>query len=162
MRSACSRSGSTASAGGREFYQDVWQIAPALRPLKQDVVGGVGNVLWVVFGTVGIVLLIACANVTNLLLVRAEGRERELAVRAALGAGSWRIARDVLLETVSLAALGGALGLAFAYGALGLLARFGPTTLPRLARDRARLAGRCARRWACRCWPASCSERYPR
>lgn len=118
--------------GGRAFYQEVWQIAPALRPLKQDVVGTVGNVLWVVFGTVGVVLLIACANVTNLLLVRAEGRERELAVRAALGAGSWRIARDLLVETVSLAALGGAIGLAFAYGALGLLRRFGPSTLPRL------------------------------
>ena len=118
--------------GGREFFQAVWQIAPALRPLKQDVVGNVGSVLWVVFGTVGVVLLIACANVTNLLLVRAEGRERELAVRAALGAGSWRIARELLLETVALAALGGALGLAFAYGALGLLRKFGPSTLPRL------------------------------
>ncbi|HET7923311.1 MAG TPA: FtsX-like permease family protein, partial [Rhodanobacteraceae bacterium] len=118
--------------GGRQFYQPVWQIAPALRPLKQDVVGSVGGVLWVVFGTVGVVLLIACANVTNLLLVRAEGRERELAVRAALGAGSWRIARQLLLEIVSLAAFGGALGLAFAYGALKLLRRFGPATLPRL------------------------------
>ena len=118
--------------GGRAFYQAVWQIAPALRPLKQDVVGSVGNVLWVVFGTVGVVLLIACANVTNLLLVRAEGRERELAVRAALGAGSWRIARGLLVETLSLATFGGALGLAFAYGALGLLRRFGPATLPRL------------------------------
>jgi predicted permease len=118
--------------GGRQFFQPVWQISPALRPLKQDVVGGIGSVLWIVFGTVGVVLLIACANVTNLLLVRAEGRERELAVRAALGAGSWRIARDVLVESVSLAALGGALGLAFAYGALGLLRRFGPPTLPRL------------------------------
>ncbi len=118
--------------GGRTFYQDVWQIAPALRPLKQDVVGSIGSVLWVVLGTVGVVLLIACANVTNLLLVRAEGRERELAVRAALGAGSWRVARDVLVECVSLAALGGVLGLAFAYGALGLLRRFGPPTLPRL------------------------------
>ncbi len=118
--------------GGRAFYQDVWQIAPALRPLKQDVVGSVGNVLWVVLGTVGVVLLIACANVTNLLLVRAEGRERELAVRAALGAGSWRIARVLLLETVTLALLGGALGLAVAYSALGLLRRFGPAALPRL------------------------------
>ena len=118
--------------GGRQFYQPVWQIAPALRPLKQDVIGSIGSVLWVVFGTVGVVLLIACANVTNLLLVRAEGRERELAVRAALGAGAWRISRGLLLETVSLAALGGALGLAFAYGALGVLRRFGPATLPRL------------------------------
>ena len=63
-----------------------WRITPALRPLKQDVVGNVGNVLWVVMGTIGIVMLIACANVANLLLVRAEARQQELAVRAALGA----------------------------------------------------------------------------
>ncbi len=118
--------------GGTEIYRDIWQIAPALRPLKQDVVGGIGNVLWVVLGTVGVVLLIACANVTNLLLVRAESRERELAVRAALGAGTWRVARGLLFESLSLAMLGGALGLAFADGALALLQRFGPATLPRL------------------------------
>jgi predicted permease len=123
----------TRLSGGSEIYRDIWQIAPALRPLKQDVVGGIGNVLWVVLGTVGVVLVIACANVTNLLLVRAESRERELAVRAALGAGTWRVARGLLFESVSLAALGGALGLAFAYGALALLQRFGPATLPRLA-----------------------------
>jgi putative ABC transport system permease protein len=118
--------------GARAVYQDIWQIAPALRPLKQDVLGGIGNVLWVVLGTVGIVLLIACANVTNLLLVRAEVRQRELAVRTALGAGSWCVARVLLLESVSLALLGGALGIAIAYGALELLRRIGPASLPRL------------------------------
>ena len=66
---------------------ETWRITPALRPLKQDVVGNVGNVLWVVMGTIGMVMLIACANVANLLLVRAEARQQELAVRAALGAG---------------------------------------------------------------------------
>jgi predicted permease len=120
-------------SGGREIYRDIWQIAPALRPLKQDVVGSIGNVLWVVLGTVGVVLVIACANVTNLLLVRAESRERELAVRAALGAGTWRVARGLLFESVSLAVLGGVLGLALAEGALTLLQRFGPATLPRLS-----------------------------
>ena len=72
------------------------QDRPVLRPLKQDVVGDIGNVLWVLMGTVGMVLLIACANVANLLLVRAEGRQQELAVRAALGAGWRRIARELL------------------------------------------------------------------
>jgi ABC-type antimicrobial peptide transport system permease subunit len=64
-----------------------WRIAPATRPLKRDVIGNIGDVLWVVMSTIGLVLLIACANVANLLLVRAEARKHELAIRAALGAG---------------------------------------------------------------------------
>jgi hypothetical protein len=70
------------------------RIAPRLRFLKNVLVGDIGNTLWVLMGTVGIVLLIACANVANLLLVRANGRQHELAVRAALGAGWGRIARN--------------------------------------------------------------------
>src|SRR5579859_1387802 len=81
-------------------------IAPNLRPLKQDVVGDVGNVLWVLMGSIGIVLLIACANVANLLLVRVEGRRQELAVRTALGAGRGRLAADLLLESAVLGVLG--------------------------------------------------------
>jgi predicted permease len=123
------------SFGGnaRAVYEQTWRIAPALRPLKQDVVGNIGNVLWVVMGTIAIVLLIACANVANLLLVRAEGRRHELAVRAALGAGSWRIGRVLLLESVLLGLLGGALGVGLAYGALQLLIASGPGSLPRLS-----------------------------
>ena len=121
----------TFAGGGATFYRDVWRIGPALRPLKQEVVGGVGNVLWVVLGTVGVVLLIACANALNLLLVRAESRERELAVRAALGAGRWRIARVLMLESLMLGALGGVLGLVVAVAMLRLLAALGPA-LPRL------------------------------
>src|SRR5262249_36709886 len=81
------------------------RIAPNLRPFKNDLVGDVGHVLWVLMGTVGLVLLIACANVANLLLVRTEGRQQELAVRAALGASAGRIARELLLESLTLGLL---------------------------------------------------------
>jgi putative ABC transport system permease protein len=108
-------------------------IAPNLRPLKQDVIGNIGSVLWVLMGTIGIVLLIACANVANLLLVRAEGRQQELAIRTALGADRRRIAADLLFESVSLGLVGGALGLGVAYGALRLLVAMGPASLPRLS-----------------------------
>jgi len=108
------------------------RIGPALTPLKQDVVGDIRDTLWVLMGTIGVVLLIACANVANLLLVRVEGRQQELATRAALGAGWWRIARELLLESLVLGLAGGVLGLAVAYGALKLLVAVGPETLPRL------------------------------
>ena len=108
------------------------RLSPDIKPLKQQVVGDVGTVLWVLMGTIGLVLLIACANVANLLLVRAEGRQQELAIRAALGAGWGRIAREMLLESVILGFLGGALGLGFAYAAVRILVAKGPATLPRL------------------------------
>ena len=107
-------------------------LAAYVIPLEQEVVGDVGSVLWVLLGTVGIVLLIACANVANLFIVRAEGRQREIAVRAALGAGRARVTAQLLLETLALGLAGGALGLAVAYAGLELLVRVGPETLPRL------------------------------
>ncbi|MGC2160836.1 MAG: ABC transporter permease [Silvibacterium sp.] len=103
-----------------------------LRPLKQDVVGDIGNVLWVLMGSIVMVLLIACANVANLLLVRVEGRRQELAIRAALGAGWKRIAGDLLFESVVLAVIGSALGLALAYAGLRVLVALAPTGLPRI------------------------------
>jgi predicted permease len=108
------------------------KLGPKVRPLSQDVIGDVGKLLWVLMGSIGVVLLIACANVANLLLVRAEGRHQELAVCAALGASPWRIARQFLLESAVLGVLGGALGLVLAWGALHLLIALGPAGLPRL------------------------------
>jgi len=104
----------------------------SLHPLKQDVVGDVGNVLWVLMGSIVIVLLAACANVANLLLVRAEGRRQELAIRSALGAGRGRITADLLIESLVLGLAGSASGLALAFGALRLLRALKPTGLPRL------------------------------
>ena len=107
-------------------------IAPRLRPIRDVLVGDTGNMLWVLMGTVGIVLSIACANVANLLLVRADGRRQELAIRAALGAGWGRIARELLLESALLGMAGGALGLALAYGALRVLVASELARLPRI------------------------------
>jgi putative ABC transport system permease protein len=109
-----------------------WRIAPAVQPLKEQVVGSASSMLWVLMGTIGAVLLIACANVANLMLVRAESRRHELSVRAMLGAGSGRIAKELLVESLVLGALGGVLGLAVAALGLQALVMFGPTNLPRL------------------------------
>ncbi len=102
------------------------------RPLKQEYVGDIGNVLWVLLGTVGIVLLIACANVANLFLVRSEGRQQEVAVRTALGAARAQIARQFLVESLVLGLLGGLAGFGLAFGGVRLLTWMGPETLPRL------------------------------
>ena len=102
-----------------------------IRPLKQEVIGNVGELLWVVMGTIGMVMLIACANVTNLLLVRAEARRQEFAVRTALGGGWTRIVRG-LVESVLLGLMGGAVGVALAYAGVRLLLAIGPSNLPRL------------------------------
>jgi predicted permease len=108
------------------------RIGPNVRPFKQDVIGDVGKTLWVLMATIGMVLLIACANVANLLLVRAEGRQQELAIRAALGASRLQIAGELLFESLLLGLAGGALGLALAYAAIRALIALAPTGLPRL------------------------------
>jgi len=108
------------------------RLGPKVRPLSQDVVGDIGKLLWVLMGSIGVVLLIACANVANLLLVRAEGRHQELAIRGALGASRWNIAADFLLESLVIGILGSCLGLLLAEGALRLLVAIAPQGLPRL------------------------------
>ncbi len=104
-----------------------------VRPLKEAVVGDVGRTLWILLGTVGFVLLIACANVANLLLVRAEGRQREVALRVAVGAGRAQVLRAFLGESLVLAAAGGALGVAVAALAVRLSVGVVPTDIPRMA-----------------------------
>ncbi|MGB6470875.1 MAG: ABC transporter permease [Candidatus Acidiferrales bacterium] len=114
-----------------KLFEDA-HIAPMLHPVKDDVIGDVGNALWLLMASIGMVLLIACANVANLLLVRVEGRRQELAVRSALGASWRRLASDMLLESIVLGLVGSAIGLAFAYGALRALVAIAPDGLPRL------------------------------
>ena len=99
--------------------------------LQSDVVGNIARALWVLQVAVGFVLLIACANMANLLLARAESRHREFAIRTALGAGRTRLLRQFLTEGVGLAILGGAAGLALAYVGLNALIRANPDSLPR-------------------------------
>jgi putative ABC transport system permease protein len=107
-------------------------LSAVVIPLKEHVVGNVRKTLWILLGTVGFVLLIACANVGNLFLVRAEAREREVAVRAALGAGRRQLRRFYVTEGSLLTLAGAALGLVIARFGVQALVRFGPRTLPRL------------------------------
>jgi predicted permease len=107
-------------------------ITPAFKSLKVSLLGDIGGVLWVLMGTIGLVLLIACANVANLMLVRTQSRQQELAVRSALGASWWQIARELMLESLVLGVAGGAVGAGLAFAALFLLQFLHPADLPRL------------------------------
>ena len=108
------------------------ELRPDVRPLADDVIGNVGEILWILLAAVGVVLLIACGNVANLFLVRAEGRQQELAMRAALGASRGRIRRALLAESVVLALAGGMVGVALAWAAIALLRTIAPAELPRV------------------------------
>ncbi len=108
------------------------KMSVLVHPLRDDVVGDIQRILWVLLGSVGVILVIACANVANLFLVRAEGRQREVAVRTALGGTRLDVARLFLGESVALSLLGGVLGLALAAAGVRLLVALRPQGIPRL------------------------------
>jgi predicted permease len=111
-------------------------VVSTARTIKEATIGGIAPALWMVLASVGLVLFVACANVANLFLVRSESRQREVAVRLALGAGRAGIARYFMAESVLLSLAGGAIGLGLAWGAVRLLVSTGPATLPRLGEVR--------------------------
>src|SRR5207249_5281457 len=103
----------------------------AARPLKETLVGGVGQSLWVIQVAVGLLLFVACTNVANLLLAQATARQREFAVRAALGATRWRLARQFIAENLLLALLAGGVGVLLSFGGVATLVALNQGNLPR-------------------------------
>lgn len=123
-----------AAEGSSDFraFIEAGRLAPVVKPLKTEIVGDVSQPLWILLGTVAFVFLIACANVTNLFLVRAEARQKEMAVRAALGGGRSELIGHYAAESLLIAGAGGALGLALSWTALRALLRMAPPDIPRL------------------------------
>ncbi len=121
----------------RRALSDFGPKTLAAVPLRDRLVGPVQSTIYLLAGAVGLLLLIACANVANLLLARATARSREIALRAALGANRWRIVRQLTVESLLLGVAGGTLGLAFAIAGTAALVQMAPTTLPRLSEVRA-------------------------
>lgn len=119
-----------------QMILDQAKPVPVLIPMKEDVTGGIAKTLWLVAAAAALVLLVACANVTNLVLVRADARQRELAVREALGAGRGRVLGHFLAESAVIAGLAGVVGTALAALAIRVLVGAGPEEIPRLAEVR--------------------------
>jgi predicted permease len=114
------------------FRDGSFALSGSALSLRDETVGRVSTLLYVIFAAVGVVLLIACADIASLMLTRAAGRTREMAVRVALGAGRGTLVRQVLLETGALAVCGGVLGVFLAYWASGVFVRLAPAAMPRL------------------------------
>ena len=119
-----------------QMMLDQAKPVPRLIPMREDIVGGVARTLWIVAAAALLVLLVTCANVANLLLVRADARHRELSVRSALGASRGRVMIHFFTETALLALVSAALGLGAAYAAIRVLVAAGPAGIPRLAEIR--------------------------
>ena len=123
----------TAASTRAGLYPEAMRFDAFAVPVEEEIRGGARRALVLVFGAVGFLLLMACANVANLLLARAEGRQREIAVRAAIGAGKGRLIRQLLTESLVLAVAGGALGLLLAWAGVKIIAAKGAAGLPALA-----------------------------
>jgi predicted permease len=115
------------------LYPEQMQFDTVVLSLADEVLGNVRRAIWLLFGAVAFLLLIACANVANLLLVRSEARQREIAVRAALGAGAGRVVRQLVTESLVLAAAAAVVGLLLAYAGVRFLAWWNPADIPRVA-----------------------------
>jgi putative ABC transport system permease protein len=132
-QAAAEMSGIARAMTNEGLYSPQMQFDTVVLSLTDEVVGSVRRSVWLLFAAVGFLLLIACANVANLLLARAEARQREIAVRSALGAGSWRVLRQMLTESLVLSIVSAIVGLVFAYAGVKFLAWWNPASIPRVA-----------------------------